>query len=273
MNKINLYQLFAVFILALILILGANQNPKPETPETGVSLPAEWGDLGLQLSEKEVIDADKIMAIYRERGDFTAEQEAMLRSKGTGPIKITAENSGYLLNLFWALGLANQNPILTSGEMSDPRYGDAGRFASTGGWTLAKGDPMSHYNRHQLLRLTPTQQALVAKMAQGIYRPCCDNSTHFPDCNHGMAMLGLLELMASQGASETEMWATALAVNAYWFPEHYSTIAVYYQQQGIEWSEIDPREALGVHYSSAQGFARIASQVARPKQDSVGCAV
>ena len=27
----------------------------------------------------------------------------------------------------------------------------------------------------------------------------------FSDCNHGMAMLGLMEFMASQGASEVEM--------------------------------------------------------------------
>ena len=47
------------------------------------------------------------------------------------------------------------------------------------------------------------------RAAPFVYRPCCDNATHFPDCNHGMAMLGLLELMAAQGASEEEMFAAA----------------------------------------------------------------
>ena len=39
---------------------------------------------------------------------------------------------------------------------------------------------------------------IVEEIAGNIYRPCCGNSTAFPDCNHGMAMLGLIELMVSQ---------------------------------------------------------------------------
>ena len=58
---------------------------------------------------------------------------------------------------------------------------------------------MNHYSMHRFIVLTPEQQALVEKVSKGIYRPCCGNSVYFPDCNHGMAMLGLLELMASQG--------------------------------------------------------------------------
>ena len=86
---------------------------------------------------------------------------------------------------------------------------------------------MDHYNRHIFFKLTPEQQALVDKVSRGIYRPCCNNSTHFPDCNHGMAMLGFLELMASQGVSEQDMWKAALAVNSYWFPDTYINIATY----------------------------------------------
>ena len=37
------------------------------------------------------------------------------------------------------------------------------------------------------------------KIAKGIYRPCCNNSTYFPDCNHGMAMLGLLVPSLTRG--------------------------------------------------------------------------
>lgn len=31
---------------------------------------------------------------------------------------------------------------------------------------------------------------------------CCGNSTYFPDCNHGAAMLGFIELAVSQGLVE-----------------------------------------------------------------------
>src|SRR3989344_5788143 len=186
-------------------------------PSNGVALPVRWGNLGAKLVSVGVIDADKFKAIYESRGAFTDEYKTLLLGQSDTKLKITKDNSGYLLNLFWALGLASKNPILESGEMMNPAYGGAGNFASTGGWMIAKGSPMEHYSKHKFFDLTVEQQTLVDKVSRGIYRPCCGNSTHFPDCNHGMAMLGLLELMASQGASEQDMWRAALAVNSYWF--------------------------------------------------------
>ena len=245
-------------------------------PSKGVVLPASWGNFGVQLVNSGTIDADKFKAIYEQRGAFTDEyKNLLLGNNNNGQIKITKENSGYYLNLFWALGLANKNPILDTGEMVDPKYGGAGNFASTGGWTIAKGNPMDHYSKHVFITLTLEQQALVDKVSRGIYRPCCGNSVHFPDCNHGMAMLGLLELMASQGASEQDMWKTALVVNSYWFPDTYLTIATYMKDKGIEWKNVNPQEMLNADYSSAQGYAKIASQVVKPagSQSAGGCGV
>lgn len=238
-------------------------------PSKGVVLPVKWGDLGKQLVADGVIDAPKLEAIYSKRGPVPQEYNNLLLGDANGNLTITSANSGYILNLLWALGLANKNPILEKGEMTDPQYGGAGNFASTGGWTVAKGSAMSHYSKYLLLSLTPAQQALVDKVSRGIYRPCCGNSTHFPDCNHGMAMLGLLELMASQGVSEKDMWKTALEVNSFWFPDNYLTIAQYEKNKGISWEQVNPQEVLGAQYSSSQGFARIAAQVA-PRQQSSG---
>jgi len=239
-------------------------------PSEGVILPVRWGDLGAKLVGVGAIDAEKFKAIYDQRGAFTVEFKNLLLGQNNDNLKITNDNAGYLLNLFWALGLANKNPILDSGEMMDKTYGGAGNFASTGGWTIAQGNPMSHYSRHKFFELTEGEQALVDKISRGIYRPCCDNSTHFPDCNHGMAMLGLLELMASQGVSEENMWKTALTVNSYWFPNEYLTIATYMKNKGVDWKNANPIEILGADYSSASGFAKIASQVVRPQEQSGG---
>lgn len=230
-------------------------------PSEGVKLPVVWGDLGAKLVSVGVIDANKFKEIYQSRNEFSKEYEDLLLGSENGKLKITAENSGYLLNLLWALGLANKNPILDDGEISSPSYGGAGKFASTGGWTISVGDPMNHFSMHRFFTLTPEQQALVGKMAKGIYRPCCGNSTHFPDCNHGMAMLGLLELMASQGVSEREMWRTALIVNSYWFPDNYLTIASYMESKGIDWNDLDPKEVLSYEYSSGPGYVNIYSKV------------
>lgn len=243
-------------------------------PSGGVELPAVWGDLGKQLVETGVIDQDKFEALYAQRGGLNSEMQALLTGADTGRLRITPENAQYLLNLSWALGIGNKNSILEQGPMVDERYGGAGGFASTGGWTLAQGDAMDHYSKHEFITLTSEQQARVERVSQGIYRPCCGNSTYFPDCNHGMAMLGLLELMASQGASEDEMYDAALAINSYWFPSTYLTIAKFYAANGVSWDRVDPREALSANYSSSQGYRQVLAQVQPAQvQGGGGCGV
>jgi len=242
-------------------------------PSQGVILPVVWGDLGIQLVNNGTIDAEKFKAIYESKGQFSDEYKKLLLGQNNSKIKITKDNASYILNLFWALGLANKNSILEEGEMMNPIYGGAENFASTGGWTLAKGNSMDHYSRHSLIKLTSEQQALVDKVSRGIYRPCCGNSTHFPDCNHGMAMLGLLELMASQGINEQDMWKTALIVNSFWFPDTYLTIATYMKDKGVNWQDVNPQEILGINYSSAQGYKNISSQVVQPQRQQSGCGV
>ncbi len=195
-------------------------------PQSGVMLPVVWNDLGLRLVESGVIDREKFEKFYSNRQDLNEEMSRLLDSSDNGRLKITGENSGMILNLLWALGLANKNEILEEGPMADPQFGGPGVFASTGGWTLSRGDAMDHYSRHQFIALTPEQQALVEKASKNIYRPCCNNPAYFPDCNHGMAMLGLLELMASQGFSESQMYETAETVNSFWFPESYNNCNV-----------------------------------------------
>lgn len=251
-------------------------------PAGGVELPATWGDLGKKMLASGVIDQAKFEAVYATRGGMSPDIKAMLTDSGNGKIRITRENSGSILNLLWALGLGNKNDILDKGEMMDPRYKGPGQFASTGGWTLAQGGPMDHYSMHRFLTLDAAAQEKVDRVTKNIYRPCCGNSTHFPDCNHGMAMLGLMELMASQGASEADMYRTALQVNAYWFPEQYLTIAKVLASQGVAWDKADPRQILGADYSSGAGFqqvAQTASQLAKPEGDNArpasggGCSV
>lgn len=239
-----------------------------------VVLPVRWGDLGKQMVEGGVINASELEKIYSQRGGLDEESKKLLYSDDNGNLVINSKNSGFVLNLLWAVGLGNKNQILENGPMQDKQYGGAGNFASTGGWTLAKGKAMDHYSEHAFINLTPEQQALVEKVSKGIYRPCCGNSTYFPDCNHGMAMLGLLELMASQGKSEAEMHKAALIVNSYWFPDNYKTIAKFMTSKNVKWENVDPKEILGPNFSSARGYSQIVSQIQPVKGGkSGGCGV
>ena len=224
-------------------------------------LPISWGDKGQQMQQLGVIDRKAFDTVYAQRGGISADMRAMLDAPMDGQVVMTKDNADTLLNLFWAFGLANKNQILEEGPMMDPRYKGAGSFASTGGWSLAVGDPMNHYSMHAMVALTPEQQALVERVSKNIYRPCCNNSTYFPDCNHGMAMLGLLELMASQNVSEQEMYKTALAVNSFWFPDNYQVIAQSFAKQGIAWKDVDPKVALSAEYSSGSGYANIVAKL------------
>ncbi|TRZ52888.1 hypothetical protein D4R99_01910 [bacterium] len=235
-----------------------------------VTVPVEWGDFGMRMVKSGVIDEQKMEALYEGRGGFSDEYRKLLLGDKNGQINITRENAGYWLNLLWAFGLANKNDILENGEMSDPKNGGAGNFASTGGWNMAKGDAMKYYSAHPFVVLSKEQQELVDKVSRTIYRPCCGNSVHFPDCNHGIAMLGLLELMAFNGMSETDIYATALTVNSYWFPDTYMTIAKYMKDKGTNWKDVSPKEMLGMDYSSAGGFRKISAQVVNPTGQGAG---
>lgn len=228
-------------------------------PSDGVELPIKWGDLGKSMVEDGVIDEQKFRTLFEN--NLTPAEEVILNGDSNNSIVLNLENSRFILDMLWAFGLANNNPILDEGEMSNPQYGGAQNFASTGGWTLAKGNGFDHYSKHKYVVLSAEEQALVEEVSKGIFRPCCGNSTHFPDCNHGMAMLGLLQLMAKNGSTKEEMYDIALKVNSYWFPQTYMDLAQYFNQQGIDWSQVDAKAVLGAEYSSGQGYQQIRKQL------------
>ena len=231
------------------------------------------GNRSLQAQTAKNSNAQNVQAILADGGSILpleAEEKMLATLVANGSIDPSKLPQVTELNLLWAYGLANKNQVLESGPIMDPRYGGPTNMASVGGWTVTTGSVMNHYSKHILATLTPDQQSLVEKIVKGIYRPCCNNSTHFPDCNHGMAMLGLLEYLASQGATEGEMWNAAITANMRWFPDQYQTIAQYLKIKGIDSKTVTPQMLLGAEYSSGSGFARIAAQVPQSGQQGGG---
>jgi hypothetical protein len=224
-------------------------------PPDGYALPVSYGDLGPQLLASGIIDFDAFTAIYTNAGTpLSADQIDILKSSSDQPIVINAENAHYLLNFFWAVGLVNRNSILTEGPMIQNSGGQYERFASTGGWTIGAKPITELYASMDLIPLTAEQQQRVEELAAAIYRPCCNNPTLFPDCNHGMAMLGLLELMASQGATTDQMFEAAKYVNAFWFPQQTMEVALYLKaNQNVHFAAVDARMVVGQTVSSASG--------------------
>lgn len=229
-------------------------------PGAGFEINATFGDLGPKMITNGVIDYTKFKEAYQKSGQLLpADLDTILTKGSTQKIKINADNSYFLLNFFWAVGLNNKSKILTAGDMV--KYGgekDLENFASTGGWTLARGDAMNYYSKANLISLTPQMEGLVQTVAASIYRPCCNNPTSFPDCNHGMALLGVLELMAANGANQDQMFEAAKYFNAYWFPGNYYDLAMYFKnKEGKNYKDIDARLILSKEYSSASGYQTI----------------
>lgn len=245
-------------------------------PEKGFQSTIRLGDSVVKLVEHGVIDREKFGALYKDRGDLPAElQEVLTQSSGT-PILLTRENANYYVNLLWPLGLAN----FMSTNKDSPIAGESlFNLASTGGWNLGREENGgAYFNQFRIVALTPAQEALVTRIAENSYRPCCNNSTFYQDCNHGSALLGLLQLGASQGLTEDELYREALAFNSFWFPHNYIQTALYFRVlRNTEWENVDPKVVLGKDYSTISGWSgTVAKEVAQrglvpQRQGGAGC--
>ncbi len=243
-----------------IQALAAQINPKD-----GYRLPIKYGKIGPQMLAAGVIDLEQFVKLYQEIGRPLSQEQMDILTKGSDrPVVINTENQHFLLNLFWAFGLANQNRILTEGPMMQRGKEQVVNFASTGGWTIAAKPVSEIYAASAMVHLSEDQQKRLEEAAGGVYRPCCNNPTLFPDCNHGMAMLGLLELMASQGATTDEMFEAAKYVNAYWFPQQTLEIAMVFKTaKNLDFQQVDSRELVGQNISSGSGYQAVQQWLAQ----------
>lgn len=237
---------------------------KQINPDQGFKLPATYGDIGPQMLQAGAINLDKFIQTYQAANrSLSEDQLAILQSDSNTPIVINGQNAYFMLNFFWALGLVNKNPILEQGEMMAGGKQEVGNFASTGGWTIGSKDATDLLASVEIVRLTPEQQTRLEEVAANVYRPCCSNPTSFPDCNHGMALLGLLELMASQGATVDQMFTAAKQVNAFWFPTQTLELATYFKAvEGKDFKVVDARRIVGKEFSSGGGFNQIHQMLA-----------
>lgn len=224
-------------------------------PQKGYVLSVKWNDIGKQLLESGVIDKAKYEQLFA--ADPVAKNEMQhLMNASNEAMAINEGNSRFMVNTLWALGLVNKNKILDEGPMKTYGKGEVMNFASTGGWNLGTKPTSELYSSKEIIKLTDKQQEIVKKIAQNVYRPCCGNSTEFPDCNHGMAALGYIELAVAQGVSEEQIYEDLLKLNSFWFPQQYVELAAYFNQQNTDWNKVDAKLALGSQYSSAQGSQR-----------------
>ncbi len=238
-------------------VLDLSSVPSQVLPDEGFELPVSWGDILPRLIEMGVIDRTKFEKVVV----MGEEERAIFEGRWDAPIRINSQNSQFVVDALWALGLAQKSLVYEEGPMGKQYKKDAGRFASTGGWTLARGDAMSYYNKFEILNLTDDEQKRVFEISSNVYRPCCGNSTAFPDCNHGMAALAAIELMVKKGLPDEEIYRNVLKLNSFWFPSHYLTLATYFARQGVSWDKVDAKLALGQEFSSGKAASTLNQKV------------
>lgn len=238
-------------------VLDLSKLPEIVLPQEGLELPISWESMGPELLAIGVISLPKFESAVK----LTDQQRKILTGGSQEKIKITAENSQFIVDVLWALGLAQKSKVYDEGPMGKENKANVGNFASTGGWNLAKSKATDYLNKHDLIPLTPEDQDRVAEIAKNVFRPCCGNPTWFPDCNHGMAALAAIELMVAKDIPDDEIYKNVLKLNSYWFPQHYITIATYFARAGTPWDKVDAKLVLSGEYSSGQAAGRFTQEV------------
>ncbi len=227
-------------------------------PQNGYVFKIKWGDLGKRMVADGVIDEEKLTKVITGDKPLPAQLKKYLDGSAED-IELNQANAQFWVDILWGLGLANKNELLDIGPMVASNQ--TANFASTGGYTIGKSDPMNYYSKYSYIKLTPDQQLKVKEIAGNIYRPCCNNSTAFPDCNHGMAALALVELMVSQDISSDEIYKTVLAFNSYWFPQTYLDISYHFAKNNRDYKQVSAKEILSKTFSSSSGYQAISKQI------------
>lgn len=224
-------------------------------PREGFKTSLILGDTYTKLLADGIIDEQKFNKIYTSRGLTQEKIAAFLANNPNQTIIIDSNNASLWLNIFWAVGLANKTEFNKESPINGP---DLDNFASTAGWTLGKENSGGKYfNQHELIKLTADQEKIVLKVAENSYRPCCDNSTFFQDCNHGSALLGALELAASQGLNEDELFNLTVKFNSFWFSDQYIETALYFKMiKNQNWEDVSAKTIMSSEYSSSTGWVK-----------------
>ena len=268
-------------------------------PKTGYTLSFKWGDSVHKLVEAGALNPSNLsILLNNSKEPLTLSEKEILNGTYNGYIQFNSTNVEFVQLVLWSLGINNNNTIVNNGPIINasipyansinnnatlkqklsqnvtPQWVASRYFASTGGYGPLGKLQLGELN---IINLTSQQQALMYDVATHSYRPCCDNPTAFPDCNHGAAALGLIELLASQGANQSQIFSAVRYFNQYQFPQQYAEIAAYFDSQGKNYSQVNSSEVMGYSFSSYSGYSNAHQYLikngilAQPSGSSASC--
>jgi hypothetical protein len=214
------------------------------TPSNGISLDVKWGDLLSKLRDSGAINLQILNnSMYEFRGYGLTMEEYTPFNNSSESININSDNKIFLLNIFGALGLTNNNTILD------------GHLHMLENRSSPVGD--AKYNSATILEFNSEQQALVEDIALHSYRPCCNASALVPDCSHAYATLGLIEFLVFKQISRDDIFGILFTFNSYWFADQYLDVALFVEEQGQSWNQVNSTQIMGYSYSSLEAYETI----------------
>ncbi len=246
------------------------------TPQAGYTLPFKWGDSIRKLIQAGALNVSNLTIILNNSHQpLTFSEKEILNGTYSGYIQFNSTNTEFIQLVLWGLGINDNNTIITKGAIINasvpyansinnnatlrqrlnqnvtPYWAASRYFASTGGY-----GPIGKLQLGMLdiISLSSSEQVIADYTAENSYRPCCDNPTAFPDCNHGAAALGLIELLASQGANQGQIFSAVRYFNQYQFPQQYSEIAAYFDSQRQNYSQVNSSKVMSYSFSSLSGY-------------------
>ncbi len=233
--------------------VNVNQLEGEVIPAQGYVLPVKWGKSAKELVDSGALNITALSSILQQSGQpLTAEELQILNGTSDENITINANNTLFDLYVLWGVGISNNNSIINSGPLM--QNGNPNNFASTGGY-LPLGNLM--IGQLNIMNLSSNEQTIAEQVAFNSYRPCCDNPTGFPDCNHGAAALGLIEIMASQGNSLNATFEAVRDFNSFQFTQQYMEEAVFFASQGQDWNAVPASTVVNYNFSSATGSSYV----------------
>lgn len=246
------------------------------TPQTGYTLPFKWGNSIKKLVGAGALNVSNLTIILNNyHQPLTFSEKEILNGTYTGYIQFNSTNTEFVQLVLWGLGINDNNTIITKGAIINasvpyansinnnatlrqrlnqnvtPYWVASRYFASTGGYGPIGKLQLGMLN---IISLSPSEQIIADYTAENSYRPCCDNPTAFPDCNHGAAALGLTELLASQGANKGQIFNAIRYFYQYQFPQQYTEIAAYFDSQGQNYSQVNSSKVMSYSFSSLSGY-------------------
>lgn len=224
-------------------------------PDSGFILQAKWNGVAKQLANSGALNLSFVANSLRNAKEpLTSEELKVLNGTSTSNVTLNSSSALFTLYLLWSLGINNKNPIISNGPIMN-YGGNPYDLASTGGY-----DPLGRLQLGNLsiITLNSSEQGMAEAIASSTYRPCCNNPAMFPDCNHGAAQLGLIELMVSQGRNEPQIYGALKEFNAFYYTQQYLNVAGLFNYTKNEtWAEVPANEVLGYNFSSASGYNEV----------------